>query len=643
MKLIPINPKENVLFRADLHEYLSTADRQVKNDFIEMCLIKPQISFKTMFWTFQPKPNIQPYGVLPFITWDWQDERIEEISYCMTHEGKIQARKSREVGGTWIMIGCGINLWLFRPRTQGLLVSRKEELVDKKGSPDCLFWKWDYIIQNLPEWVVPSFERTERHSKNLWNDSVTNGEATVGNVGRGGRVNWVLCDEFPAVKHSDAICIERALSDTASCKIYLGTSEYRSHPFSRMGTQPGVIRMALGWWQHPFKAKGLYWSPQINEIVIEDIDYYNQIAPDVFSNYEKGQVIKQSELSTELFMKYPDLKLSFIADGGKPDKPKWRSPWYDKEESERTPLDVATNLDMNDIGAGDMVFTSATINQMIVLAKSPDYEGEIVYQLDDGKVKNQRFVIGGKGKLKWWGQLGGGRPLQNHNYVMGCDISLGQGQSNSVCSIFDVDTREKVGSWTDSHTLPETFADTVYAIGKWVGGMSGMPLLCWEANGIGQVFGKRIKEIGYTFVYKTTSEKKGYHEKLQTIGWYNNSSSKLELLLKYNAGLTATFHPALKAKKFVNYDKEAIREAEDYIFNGNQIVPSQCIEDSGGAKMTHGDRVIADALCYLAAQDQFIAEKKFEGNIIGSIEWRKRRQKEKEYKEKNRTKIWLNL
>jgi hypothetical protein len=410
-----------------------------------------------------------------------------------------------------------------------------------------------------------------------------------------------------------------------------------------MGTQPGVIKMAFGWWLHPFKAKGLYWSDDINQITIEDIDYYKTLAPDVFKKYTKGQSIKYSDLMTDLFIEYPNLKLSFVADGGKPDRPKWRSPWYDKEEQERSALDVATNLDMNEIGAGDMVFTAATLNQMIALAKKPDFQGEILYKVEDNKITNCRFIQGGKGKLKWWGNLGGARPVQNHNYVLGCDISLGQGQSNSVCSIFDVDLRQKVGSWVDSNTLPQDFADTVYAVGQWVGGMSGTPYLGWEANGIGQVFGKRISILGYGFVYKTTTEKKGRHEKLSTTGWYSNSNTKLELLVSYNASLTATFHPAMKAYKFINYDQDSIREAEDYIFDGNQIVPSQCIEDSGGAKMTHGDRVVADALCCLLAQDQPKSAHKFAANIIGTVEWRKKRAKEQEYQERNKVKLWLNL
>jgi len=597
-----------------------------------------------MFWTEQPKPNIRPYGVWPFITWPWQDEKIEEITHLMLNGGKVQIKKSREVGATWLILGCGLNLWLFTPRIKGLITSRKEELVDKKGNPDTLFWKLDFMLQHLPEWVIPEYTRTDRHLENLWNGSIIDGEATVESVGKGGRRTWAFCDEFPAVPHAEAEAMDRALTDTAACRIFLGTSEYRSHPFSRMGSQKGVIKMALGWWLHPFKAEGLYWSPDLNKIVIEDIDYYRRLAPDVFNKYSKGQEITYSELETELLYKHPELKISFIADGGTPDKPKWRSPWYDKQEAERTDLDVATNLDMNEIGASEGVFSPATINQMICqYVRKPSYVGEILFDSYDNKISNVKFVNGGRGRLKWWGELGGARPVQNHNYVLGCDISLGQGQSNSVCSIFDVDTRTKVGCWADSHTLPEQFAEIVVAIGKWVGGMSKQPLLNFEANGIGQVFLKRIRELGYSFICKSSVEKRGFHQKSQILGWWNNPNNLLQLFAMYNAAMTACFRPRMNEKIFINPDSDSLREAEDYIFDGGRIVLSSCMSDSGGAKAAHGDRVVADALCCLAACDQYKAAAKFEANIVGSLEWRKRRQRQEQLAKKDKMKIWLNF
>ena len=561
----------------------------------------------------------------------------------MLNGGIFHRKKSREIGLTWLVSGCGMNLWLFTPGIVGLMTSRKEELVDKKGNPDCLFWKLDFLLKNLPEWAIPSHVRTERHLENKWNGSVIDGETTNVDVGAGGRRTWSFCDEFQAVAYPEAESISRTLSDTAACKIYVGTVKYKNHPFSKIGRRKGVNSKFLGWWLHPHKNKGLYYSPDINKIVIEDIDYYKNLAPRVFDKYD-GKEIKYSDLETEILYEYPTLKMSFIADGGAPNKPKWRSPWYDKQEEERDPLDTAINLDGNEIGSGDNVFSQVTLDEMSDLhVKKPDTSGEITYNLNDNKITNIKFLEGSGRKLKWWGQLAGARPAQNHNYVLGCDISLGQGQSNSVCSIFDVDNRKKVGNWADAYTLPEQFAEKVYAIGQWVGGASGVPFLNFENNGIGQVFGKRIKELGYSFIYKTTTEKKGFHQKLNTIGWTSTTNTKLELLMNYNAALTACFRGRMKAKMFINPDEDAIKECEDYIFHGNQITLTHCIEDSGGAKAAHGDRVIADALCNLAAGDQPIAAQTFAENIIGTVQWRMKRQRDRELQKKDKVKLWLNF
>lgn len=615
----------------------------MRNDFVEMCRNKPAIIFKTMYWTFQPRADIKPRGILPFITWDWQDKAVDELYGYMKDGGKVRIKKSREVGGTWMVLGCGLALWLFTPMNTGLITSRKEELVDKKGNPVTLFWKLDFMLDRLPEWVVPSYIRTDRHMENKWNGSVISGETTTIDAGRGDRRDWAFCDEFPAVAYPEAEGIDRALSDTAACRIFLGTSIYRSHPFSKMGSQKGVHKMAFGWWLHPFKAIGLYHSPDINKIVIHDIAYYQKLYPKVFDKYENGEEIKYSDMERDMFISYPDSELVFIADGGDVNKPKWRSPWYDKQESERTVIDVATNLDMNEIGSGDMVFNAVTLSQMAEQhVKKPEYTGEILFSVKDDMISGLKFITGDRGKFSWWDELGGGRPVQNHNYVIGCDISLGQGQSNSVCSIFDCDTRMKVGRWIDSNTLPEAFAEQVYAIGNWVGGVSGVPLLNWESNGIGLVFGKRIRELGYGFIYKTTSEKKGYHERKTTVGWNNTAETKLELLTNYNAAMSACFSKS-KSRIFINPDADAITEAEDYIFDGPRLIPSSSINEVGGAKAAHGDIVIADAIANLTAHDQRKAAVEFEETIPGTFAYRRRKRENEKREQANRPKLWLEF
>jgi hypothetical protein len=410
-----------------------------------------------------------------------------------------------------------------------------------------------------------------------------------------------------------------------------------------MGHQKGIKKMAFGWWLHPFKAKGLYYSPDINKIKIVDIEYYQELHPEVFNKYQKEEEITFSELEKDMFIKCPESTIKFVADGGDSNRAKWRSPWYHKQEDERTAVDMATNLDMNEIGAGDMVFNPITLQQMTEqYVKKPDISGEILFSIRDDTISNVKLLEGGRGKFSWWGELGGGRPVQNHNYVIGCDISLGQGQSNSVCTIFDVDTRTKVGRWIDANTMPESFAEQVYAIGQWVGGVTEVPLLNGEANGVGQVFFKRLRELGYPFIYKSTSEKKGFHERKVTIGWTSSKTAKLELLTNYSSAMSACFSKSPK-RKFINPDIDAVNEAEDYIFHGEQLIPSSSIEEVGGAKAAHGDIVIADAIANLTAQDQAKAAVKFEETIVGSFAYRKKKMADQKRSKKNQPKIWLDF
>jgi hypothetical protein len=410
-----------------------------------------------------------------------------------------------------------------------------------------------------------------------------------------------------------------------------------------MGRQKKTVKMAFGWWLHPFKAEGLYWSPDLNKVIINDIDYYKNRYPKAFNKYKAEEEITYSEIQKDMFFHYPEVSFTMTADGGDPNRPKWKSPWYDETILTRTDIDIATNLDMNEIGAGDAMFNQATLLQMREqYSRKPDLVGDISFDQHDDVIKNVNFIENAKGKLKWWGKMGGKRPVQNHNYVMGCDISLGQGQSNSTVSIFDVDTREKVGSWVDSCTMPETFAETVYALGHWVGGLTKVPLLNFENNGIGQVFGKRIRQLRYPFVYKTTTEKKGKHEKLSTDGWHSSKDTKLELLSNYNAAMSACFSRS-KKRKFINPDIEALDEAEDYIFSGDKLIPSASIDAPGGAKAAHGDIVIADALANLASIDQMKAAVKFEEMIVGSFAYRKK-QLEKQRRNKQQTSnLWLKF
>ncbi len=604
---------------------------------------------------------------MPFITWPIQDEVIEELVMRIRRGRDLLIDKSREMGATWVVLGSFFNEWLLSPDTTLMVISRKEEYVwkghrnMKGGDKNTLFWKLFYMYENLPMWVQPQANSSERHFENLENGSTIDGESTNPNVGAGGRCQAIMCDELSRAKASDADGIIDAISDTTPCKILNSTPTSRGHPFGQMRFSGKIDVIQMPWWEHPWKARGMYVSPDINVIVIRDIDFYREMWPEIFNRYQPETRIKYTDLESDILTvttkrdkifgrEFGHQPLAFIADGNDPANEEFyspsgrRSPWYDYECTRRTRRDKATNIDMCYEGAGDVVFNPSVLLRMIdQVCRRPDLEGEINYSVEDNKVKNIRFADQGhRRRLKWWQPLCGGRPDQTHSYIIGCDISLGSGQSNSVASIFDVNLSMKVGRWKCPNTSPTHFAEQIFAIAKWVGGLSFLPYLIFEMNGVGQIFDRRMYQLGYDFVYRTRQENLLNRKVKSGRGWHSQTDSKLALLVEYDASLEAHFRPGVSDMAYINPDEDAMREAEDYVFYDNgRIGPSSAQEDTGGAKATHGDIVIADALCNLARKDQPRAMIEYYPNIGRGCFMDRRRAYKAKRLEQQRTEKWL--
>jgi hypothetical protein len=394
------------------------------------------------------------------------------------------------MGASWVILGCIFAEWLLTDHFTALIASRKQEYVWKKGNPDSLFWKLLYMRDNLPNWIRPQDNVAEMHLENLQNHSVIDGESTNKSIGAGGRRQIVLLDEFARVDYSDAELIQETLSDTTPCRVFNSTPFLPGHPYSTLRFSGKVDVFEMPWYKHPWKSRGLYISRDLNYIEILDINYYRDICPEAFKNIKQNKDYKYSDLTNELLLNFADdarLKnIKFIADG----KNKYRSPWYDREDERRSSIDMARNVDMQHIGAAESVFDLEAIRRIIEDYSTPEaHRLDIQYSVYDNKISDIKVTKGSrKAKLLWWSELYGLRPQQGHNYIISCDIALGTGASNSVATVYDTNTNEKVGCYIDAFISPEEFANTVYAIAKWVGGASTRPFLIFEGNGVGGIF-----------------------------------------------------------------------------------------------------------------------------------------------------------
>ena len=143
------------------------------------------------------------------------------------------------------------------------------------------------------------------------------------------------------------------------------------------------------------------------------------------------------------------------------------------------------------------------------------------------------------------------------------------------------------------------------ALCEWIGGCNEKPLLIWESNGPGVIFDRRVHQLGYGNVYYRREERKMHRPRKQLRGWHSSADSKEDIIYGYREALSLTYREDAALRKFINPDAQAVSECEDYIFySTGRIGPYTAEAEEGGAKATHGDRVIADALCNLGRIDQ---------------------------------------
>src|SRR5690606_12844060 len=110
--------------------------------------------------------------------------------------------------------------------------SRKEEYVDKIGSPKSLFFKARMFVQLLPPELRGGYEQgvTDPHMRIKFpaTGSVLVGEAGDG-IGRGDRASIYFVDEAAFLERPQLV--EASLSQTTNCRLDISTPNGLANPF----------------------------------------------------------------------------------------------------------------------------------------------------------------------------------------------------------------------------------------------------------------------------------------------------------------------------------------------------------------------------------------------------------------------------
>lgn len=613
--LIPTEPVQNIAFRKELHSLICKDDK-LKKIYLEMCWAKPQIMFSSAFFTYNPQ---MPVGLrhVPFILRPKQIECIDSIKWHIDNGRNLAIDKSRKEGATELICKIFMVYWLLCPDSSFLVGSRSENFVDKStelingkliGTHKCLFHKLLYTLHTMPQYLVPNFSKTHLQLINLENNSGINGESTNESFGAGDRSTSVLADELARIEPNIAQSIIESINDTSECCIYNST-QYKwgaAHPYNKLLKSGKVDVFVLGWESNPEKNIGFYISPKTGYIQITDLKYFRETYSGVFDNFTSTDLIDLTKIDWKDFEPY-----NFVADGGEGNFNAPRSIWFDSEDKRRSKRDVCQNILRIASGSADMVFDYALIARLRNSDQClPKYSFEVKYDINETYIHNVKIKSSASvTAVKWWGILKNGRPSQEHNYLIACDISKGTGASNSVAAVVDVNSSELVGLYANPNVDEITFAEQVVALCKWIGGATKEAYLVWEANGPGETFGKRVIKLKYDFIYYDTNEKLKHPKKSKKPGWYSTkgmNGSKISLLNELSGALMERFRHNTQFNSLKVHDEQLINELESYVFfEGNIDVGLAAAQlETTGARYAHGDRVIAVGLAVLAMKHQ---------------------------------------
>ena len=459
---------------------------------------------------------------------------------------------------SWIYIICTEWCWHFKDLQSFLYVSRVQDLVDKTEDPDCLMWKLDFIHKNQPRWLLPSINRNKLHIYNIDNGSTIDGASTTGEVGRGGRRTAILLDEFASVPEGHAVL--SATRDTTRCRLFNSTPKGIGNAFYDI-RQTNIKKLRFHWSQHPEKKQGLYRT-------------------------ENGQLLV-------LDGKYAfSADFPFILDG------KLRSPWYDGECARAAhPMEIAQELDIDYLGSDFQFFDITVLDRLQAETVRPAYHtGEIEF-FDE---QSEGFLELAGGRLQLWIHPGlDGKINDSIQCVIAVDTATGTGSSNSVISVGDKKTGEKIGEFASATIKPHELAKYAVPMARFFNNA----YMIWEANGPGRIFGDCVLESGYRNIYCRQNDKSITKKVSDVPGWYSTRDAKLALLGDYRK--------ALSTGDFINRSYQGLRECREYIFTQSGTVEhARSINtiDPTGARENHGDRCIADALLHKGMKSISVAK-----------------------------------
>lgn len=219
-------------------------------------------------------------ALIPLVPFKRQIEWMEWILERWSYSQSGLTEKSRDMGCTVCAMALLSTLAIFNDHFTAGVGSRKEDIVDKVGDPNTIFYKARMFLTHLPVEFRGGWNDSKLLSAHMKLEIPATGATIIGeagaNIGRGGRASIYLVDEsaFNANQQS----IDAALSQTTRCRIDLSSVNGMDNVFAEKRHSGKVDVFTFSWRDDPRKNQAWYDGEvaRLNPLVVAqeiDLDY----------------------------------------------------------------------------------------------------------------------------------------------------------------------------------------------------------------------------------------------------------------------------------------------------------------------------------------------------------------------------------
>lgn len=227
--------------------------------------------------TFDPRnAEIGLPSSIPFLLFPKQEEWVQWFFERWKNREPGITEKTRDMGMSWLTVAMASSICLFNNGIVAGFGSRKEEYVDKIGSPKSLFDKARKFLSQLPPEFRGSWDEKKHapHMRIILPDtnSVMTGEAGDG-IGRGDRTSFYIVDESAFLERPKLV--DASLSATTNCRQDISTPNGMANSFAERRHSGKIPVFTFHWRDDPRKDDDWY-KKQVNDLdavtVAQEID-----------------------------------------------------------------------------------------------------------------------------------------------------------------------------------------------------------------------------------------------------------------------------------------------------------------------------------------------------------------------------------